>query len=168
MIFNEPVKYANALRDWNVKVDEDRKTFLDSLNLWLEIRDIFLGKLDPREVTIGDISIDQTLSVNLHLTEEGNFSSIEDLVRQFENIYENEAYISDASWVKGKHIYFSSYMQGRKDFSVTLHGNSKCKLIKTGDKTQSYPEYRVECGELQPVKEITYVSSNNSFNPPTR
>jgi hypothetical protein len=145
-----------------------REGHFRSLLLWDEVvKKLVDSTIDKREVEIDYIAVyENALTLGMKLTEDGNFSSIEEFVKAFEELYSIEAQITDAEWSKGKTIYFPR--PGEASLYINLHGNSKCQLIVESEVTVTnvVKKYRVDCSEIQTVKGIPYVTDDNTLDAP--
>ncbi len=162
MIIDQPFNRNESLAKLHNVIAEYEKAYTQAFTLYEQVQDL----LQPTdEFTIVDISLSyKSLNVSIQLTEKGIFESVGFLLENLEKILGKSPTISDNRWVKGKSISFSPLdWDSDTGLSITLYGNSKCKLVITETETQIVNKYQVECGELQEIKGITHVSSLNSF-----
>lgn len=164
MIIDQPFNLVDTIGKLEAELSDYRVAYSRALNLYIKIKEFLEGKSNEFEVT--DISISyNTLYASIHLTEEGIFNSIDDIVKNVSTILGEEPNITDNQYAKGKYIIWpAKYNEElRASFSITLYGNSKCKLIVTETRTKVVNEYRVECGELNSIKAITHVQNDNAI-----
>lgn len=168
MLINPQDSPLKQLETLDKEMKRYREGHFKSLLLWDEVvKELVASTIDTKEVVIDYVAIyEDSLSLGMKLTEEGNFSSLEEFVKAFEELYSIEAQITDDEWSKGKTIYFCR--SGEFSFFVILHGNSKCQLIVESEETVTkvVKKYRVDCGEMQPLKGIPYVTDDNTLDAP--
>lgn len=163
MIIKQPFDFALTLKKLDLYLGDYRTHYLRAIKLYQLLDEILSVK--SSEFEIGDIRLAyNTLYVNIHLSELGIFNSVEDIIEKISKVLMAEPSITDNQYAKGKSIRWPSKHTppARASLEITVFGNSKCKLIVTATETKTVNTYRVECGELNEVKAITYVENDNA------
>ena len=164
MIIDQPFNLNNTLKKLAIELEDYRTSYLRAINLYSSLQEIL--SIQSSEFTIGDIRLTyNTLYVYIHLSETGIFNSVEGIIEKISKVLQFDPEITDNQYAKGKTVNWSAVY---KDSLVTaglymiVFGNSKCKLVVTETETKIVNKYRVECGELNEVKAITYVENDNA------
>jgi hypothetical protein len=166
MIIDQPFSYSKTIAKLAAEAIDYQQAHARSLELFVHLHDIIKQHSKSEEFEFLDTNISyNTLYLNVKLTERGIFNSVEQLVSDLTKLLGSEPTIRDNTYAKGKSIEWGAcYSEPlRAGLYIVLHGNSKCQLIVTETEMIERNTYRVDCGEIQTIKELTYVPSLNAI-----